>query len=641
LLRTIQIGSRPERGLARPVVHVGGLDKPLAAGEPTEYGLTVAPRLLLGSMLAALAFVSASPAVGAARSNGPLVCKGRVCRGYVVVPLDYSGKVSGRVQLFVAEILPEGKSRGTVFELAGGPGQSSSYAFGADSYRPWDDYTKIVYDNRGTGQSSRIACGPFIGIDPMADTARCSAQLGPERAFYSTRDSAADMESIRQALGVDKVAIWGTSYGTKQALAYAQQYPQHVERLLLDSTLLVNGPDPYNAEYARSVPAGITALCAGKACARASADPAGDVVAVANTLAATPLKGAARIVSAGATPFELDGYDVLALAVSTDLSDRIASALPSAVRAAREGRPQELERLWALESVGSDEGPDQNDYFSEPIFVATMCDDGVFPWLSSTPLAARPALLDQAVAALPATMFAPLGPWVANFGFAHRCLGWESTGLSPLAEAPYPNVPVLIVSGDRDIRTPTANARAVAALFPQAKVLVVHGAGHSVLGRSDCAAEAAGRWLDGLATATECKPEEKPFVLPTIPASVGSATPLKPGGRIGRTLAAVVATLDEVQLYVGLSRNLSADGSSPRLVGLVAGSTRFDELRGYSDVPGVVLDGHIALFGDSGTVTVRGSAAAHGRLEISTDDSESSNCTVSGTLGGRYVSASC
>ena len=39
------------------------------------------------------------------------------------------------------------------------------------------------------------------------------------------------------ALGLGKIGLYGTSYGTKLALAYALAYPQNVERLLLDSVL--------------------------------------------------------------------------------------------------------------------------------------------------------------------------------------------------------------------------------------------------------------------------------------------------------------------------------------------------------------------------------------------------------------------
>ena len=75
----------------------------------------------------------------------------------------------------------------------------------------------------------------------------------PGRAFYTTREHAEDIESVRLALGVDKIAIWGVSYGTKHAEAYALAHPSHVERLLLDSVVLPdnNLVDPLSL---RSIP---------------------------------------------------------------------------------------------------------------------------------------------------------------------------------------------------------------------------------------------------------------------------------------------------------------------------------------------------------------------------------------------------
>jgi pimeloyl-ACP methyl ester carboxylesterase len=61
--------------------------------------------------------------------------------------------------------------------------------------------------------------------------ADCATGLGARRAFYTTRDSVEDVEAVRQALGVDKLTLFGISYGTKLALAYAREHPDHVERI--------------------------------------------------------------------------------------------------------------------------------------------------------------------------------------------------------------------------------------------------------------------------------------------------------------------------------------------------------------------------------------------------------------------------
>ena len=116
--------------------------------------------------------------------------------------------------------------------VAGGPGQGSATVFNlgdkdsADLYHAlFPGYRIVAFDNRGTGKSGLLVCPAlqksttFAGQDALA--AGCATSIGPTRDFYSTHDHADDTEAVRQALGVDKIALWGTSYGTKLALAYA------------------------------------------------------------------------------------------------------------------------------------------------------------------------------------------------------------------------------------------------------------------------------------------------------------------------------------------------------------------------------------------------------------------------------------
>ena len=53
------------------------------------------------------------------------------------------------------------------------------------------------------------------------------------------------MEAIRAQLGVDKLTLFGISYGTELAIAYARAHPQHVERLILDSVVDADDRDPF------------------------------------------------------------------------------------------------------------------------------------------------------------------------------------------------------------------------------------------------------------------------------------------------------------------------------------------------------------------------------------------------------------
>ena len=82
----------------------------------------------------------------------------------------------------------------------------------------------------------------------------CGGQIGDTRGLYTTADTVADIEAIRQAGGYEKLVLYGTSYGTKVAERYAQEYPDRVEALVLDSVVPPNGPEAFDGTTFAAVP---------------------------------------------------------------------------------------------------------------------------------------------------------------------------------------------------------------------------------------------------------------------------------------------------------------------------------------------------------------------------------------------------
>src|SRR5205807_491097 len=110
------------------------------------------------------------------------------------------------------------------------------------------------------------------------------------------------------------------------------------------------------------------------------------------------------------------------------------------------------------------------------LFAATVCDDGPFPWDPATPLSQRPGLLAAARSALPPGSTGPFGIWATDIGPAPFCLLWPPQARRPgIGSGPLPNVPVLVLTGERDLRTPSSNAAAIAARFPQGRLVSVPG----------------------------------------------------------------------------------------------------------------------------------------------------------------------
>jgi pimeloyl-ACP methyl ester carboxylesterase len=120
--------------------------------------------------------------------------------------------------------------------------------------------------------------------------------------------------------------------------------------------------------------------------------------------------------------------------------------------------------------------------YSSGLHAATFCTDSRFPWGdSATPPQARPDALERAVSRLPEGRVWPYLPATAGHnGFVQTCLKWPRARPGRAVGRPLPNVPVLILGGDRDLSTPVEWAYQEAAYAPRHQVVVVKGANHSI-----------------------------------------------------------------------------------------------------------------------------------------------------------------
>jgi proline iminopeptidase len=105
------------------------------------------------------------------------------------------------------------RGRPVVF-LHGGPGGASA-PFHRQFFDP-DRYRIVVFDQRGCGRSVPHASEP--GADLSANT---------------TWHLVADIERLRVHLGVEAWQVFGGSWGSTLALAYAQRHPERVLELVL------------------------------------------------------------------------------------------------------------------------------------------------------------------------------------------------------------------------------------------------------------------------------------------------------------------------------------------------------------------------------------------------------------------------
>ena len=244
--------------------------------------------------------------------------------------------------------------------------------------------------------------------------------------------------------------------------------------------------------------------------------------------------------------------------------------------------------------------------------------------------------------AQPASDFAPFDARTAlDASLVGDCDDWPDASAPPPPASPLPNVPTLILSGAEDLRTPTSNAQAVAAMIPDAQLEVVPFTGHSVVGSdfTGCAAKALAAFFAGqpVAPCTSTHDVLEPTaVTPTSIARIRA--PSKLAGRPGKTLVAVLDTLLDLNRQV-IAATLQANAELPSgasFGGLHGGYTSLTShsaiLHEMSFVPGVRLTGTFPIrHGElqASSIRVDGAAAASGRVTLG-----SASRRVSGTLGG-------
>ncbi len=133
------------------------------------------------------------------------------------------------------------------FALAGGPGQSAVETFPLPGFttKVREQRDVVLVDQRGTGKSNPLPCQLR---DPKDAQEMVGESMAPEKVHacrvkldekadltqYTTSIAADDLDEIRQAMGYDKINVFGGSYGTRAALVYLRRHGEHVRTLTLE-----------------------------------------------------------------------------------------------------------------------------------------------------------------------------------------------------------------------------------------------------------------------------------------------------------------------------------------------------------------------------------------------------------------------
>lgn len=189
----------------------------------------------------------------------------------VDVPLDYRNPTGEKISLLVSKVPARNPAqrKGSLLVNPGGPGgEGAGFAGELAGKLPAqvrDSYDVVGWDTRNTEHSEPITCADPNTFwknplpDPDDPAARdthwqraqqyadgCQQRAGKFLPHLTTVNNARDIDQVRQALRQPKISYLGYSYGTYLGANYGQLFPQHVDRMILDSSV---DPDPAHVWY--------------------------------------------------------------------------------------------------------------------------------------------------------------------------------------------------------------------------------------------------------------------------------------------------------------------------------------------------------------------------------------------------------
>jgi pimeloyl-ACP methyl ester carboxylesterase len=393
--------------------------------------------------------------------------------GTIEVPFERADQSYGTTEIGFAVYPRRDRSepaRGAIFMVEGGPGYSSTGTGGtfAQLMRPLlEHHDMVLVDQRGQGLSEQYDCPRLQeGEGPeFVTVAECARRLGRRFISYRTSAAADDIDSVRQALGYERIALYGDSYGTFLAQSYAYRHGDRLEALVLDSAYPAFGEDPWYPSLPRT---GVRAL--GIACER-SPECHGDAIArLERGLEALReqrrpvIDAVTALIDASGSPPE--SY----LELDRALSELVA------------GDPAAWEKLISPARVGI-----RNDdrYQSAGQWIVS-CNDYPMIWDKDASEPERRVQLERAIREYPRHAFEPFTPreiayspgtaYLACLTFPRPTEVYEPP-VDPEAQEPTA-APVLVISGELDDITTPTEGRTVAGFFPDSEWYLARNAGH-------------------------------------------------------------------------------------------------------------------------------------------------------------------
>ncbi len=639
--------------------------------------------MLLPVALTAQAAAPAPPPAGALLQVGQV----RLHRCTTAAPwcgtleraLDPTGVVSGKIAVYF-EYYPHtgpAPAAGTLVATEGGPGfpateSREEYLGLFEPLRATRDL--VIMDNRGTGRSAAIDCKPLqeAAVLSEANIGACGRSLGPAASLYGSALAGDDLAAILEALGAGPVDLYGDSYGTYFAQTFALRHPRMLRSLILDGAYPLDGPDyPWYPHYAPAMREKFNRACERSPdCSAIPGSSLEHITPALKALRERPFTAHVRTGEGEMSTFTANATQLAIVMFGSAPALASVRELDAAARAFVEGDRQPLLRLMAetLAETDSRDATHSPLLYSAGLAAAVSCGDP--PQIFDMSLAPKERLLarDAAIARRESNAPESYAPFTIaeyrrmplDYAFIDQCAQWpvpRSPAVAPVpADDPYPEVPVLVVSGDLDNMTPMADAAAAAARFPRAHHVVltnglhVNALAHS---RSECGAKLVRRFIENLSTGDDsCAAAVPPVRL--VPRFARSAAELAPahaaadnaaGDSALRIVSAALLTSADVitrALEHGVGGGVGLRGGTFITAAAAEGyRITLDDIRWTDDV---AVSGVIDCSGRTGpvhgTLHVKAPQGASGTLEVEwTEGAAQPRAAITGKLGADSVVA--
>jgi pimeloyl-ACP methyl ester carboxylesterase len=436
--------------------------------------------LALVSLLALAASANADPGTLILRADDGSLYESYVQR--VEVPERHAVHDGPRLELATIRIRHPSAHPGAPAHvvLAGGPGASGIELvseLARRGGRPLFDLLQgdlVGIDQRGTGKSVPTlddASRYMFPLEEPGDPIRWQQAMqvvagaavarqhnrGTDLSAYNTVESADDVDAVRRALGLERIVLWGRSYGSHLALAVLRRHPDAVARVVLANP---EGPD-HTLKRPALVDAAIKRLgdrlAANAEWRHQLPDLPATIQALTRQLDMEPRfvdtvnPATGQPVRVGIGRFDIEWL------LSRMLSEtRTLAMVPSAVLHLRSG---EFGRAGAIIALH------RSRLGVESLMKQAMD-------ASSGASASRRALIaeEAAVGLLGNAINFPM--WQMHDAWGARDLGDEYR--QPVES----DAPLLLLAGDLDVRTPVENAHELAASLGNAVVVVIENGAH-------------------------------------------------------------------------------------------------------------------------------------------------------------------